>query len=141
MHPGDSTRHIRIFDAMAGLRVIHHDFTGSAAALDINLKEDGGPGLGDADAVVIYQAFQYDGVYHGPEEGEEVGVVVVADAAGDDGVRDDAEFLGFFFVQPRWALFSPIFPGFEVRVVGKELFWGVVVAAAGLMVAAAHGFV
>ena len=126
---------------MAGLRVVHHDFTGSAAPLNVNLEEDGGPGLGDADSVVVYQTFQHDRVNHGPEKGDQVGIVIETDAAGDHVVGDEAQFLGSFFVQPGRTVISPIYTGFQVRMVGKELFWSVVVAAAGLVVAAAHGFV
>ena len=141
MHPGDAAGDIRIFDAVAGLRVVHHDFTGSAAALDINLEEDGGLGLGDANPVIVNQALQHDRVYHGPEKGDQVGIVIETDAAGDHVVGDEAQFLGSFFVQPGRTVISPIYTGFQVRMVGKELFWIVVVAAAGLVVAAAHGFV
>lgn len=41
----------------------------------------------------------------------------------------------------RHRLISPVWAGFLVWMVGEELLWGVVVAAAGLMVAAANQLV
>ncbi len=72
MHPGDTPRHVRIFDAVASLRVVHHDLTGAASALDVYLEEDGGPGLGDADTVVADEALQDNGIQEGTEEGDKV---------------------------------------------------------------------
>lgn len=67
--------------------------------------------------------------------------MVEADAAGDHVVREEAERLGLRLIQPGGAIFPPVLAGFQVGMVSKELLRGVVVAAAGLMVAAAHGFV
>lgn len=110
MHPRDAGRDVRVFDAVAGLGIILHDFAGTAAAFDVELEEDGGSVAGDADAVVFDQGLDGARVEEGAKEGDEVGVAVGADGAVDIGDGDGAE--GFGFGRDRlWLLRCPVKPG------------------------------
>lgn len=110
MHPRDAGRDVRVFDAVAGLGIILHDFAGTAAAFDVELEEDGGTVAGDADAVVFGQGLDGARVEEGAKEGDEVGVAVGADGAVDIGDGDGAE--GFGFGRDRlWLLRCTVKPG------------------------------
>ena len=141
MDPGNSAWYIWVFYSVPILRVIEHDFTGSAPALSINLEEDGALGFGDANLVLIDEAFDDEWIKEGAQEGDEMRVSVEADRTGDQIVGDCAESLWFCLGMKRHLLISPVWAGFLVWMVGEELLWGVVVAAAGLMVAAANRLV
>ena len=141
MHPGDAPGHILILDAMSCLAVVFHHLASPAAAELVELKEDHVTGAGHADTVFLDEFVDGRGFDDGFQEGHQVGVVIEADAAGDHIVREEAKRLGLRLVQPGGAIFPPVLAGFQVRMVREELLRGVVVAAAGLMVTAAHGFV
>ncbi len=81
MHPGNPAGHLRVFDAMAVLRIVEHDLPGPATALNIYLEEDGALGLGDANLVLVDEAFDDERVKEGTEEGDQVGIIVVTDGA------------------------------------------------------------
>lgn len=72
VHPGDAAFGVLVLDAVAGLRVVFHDFAGADAALGVDLVEDDGPFSGDTDAVFVDEAFEDDGVKDGGEEAGEV---------------------------------------------------------------------
>ena len=141
MHPGDAPRDVWILDAMTRLGVVLHDLAGPAATQLVQLEEDGVSTTGDAQAVLQDEAFDDQRVEEAAQEGDEGRVAVRTDAAGHHVFREEAERLGLRFVQPGGAVFPPVWAGFLVGMVPVELLRGVVVAAAGLMVAAAHGFV
>ena len=137
MHPRDAGRDVRVFDAVAGLGIILHDFAGTAAAFDVELEEDGGTIAGDADTVVFDEGFDGGGWQDGAEEGDQVGVAVGADGAFDVGDGDGAEGFGL-----RWdrlgLLRCSVKPGMtKIRVIGEVLLRSIVVAAGGGVVAAA----
>ncbi len=137
MHPRDAGRDIRVFDAVAGLGIILHDFAGTAPALDVELEEDGGTVAGDADAVVFDQGLDGAGVEEGAKEGDEVGVAVGADGAVDIGDGDGAEELRFGRDR-LWLLRCPVKPGMtKIRMISIVLLRGVVISAGGGVVAAA----
>ena len=138
MHPGDAARDVRVLDTMTCLGVVHHDLAGAAAALDVYLEEDGGPGLGDADAVVADEALKDNGIQEGAEESNEVRIIIKTDAAADDVIRNEAEILGFRLRMTRDGRIAPVGAGFLVRMVGKELLGGVMISAAGGVVADAY---
>ena len=56
MYPVDSASDVLVFDTVSCLRVIFHDFTGAAAALDVNLEEYDVTAFCHAEAVFVYQA-------------------------------------------------------------------------------------
>ena len=56
MYPVDSASDVLVFDTVSCLRVIFHDFTGAAAAVDIDLEEDDVTAFCYAEAVFVYQA-------------------------------------------------------------------------------------
>ena len=141
MNPGDAAGDVGVFDAMTCLRVVFHNLACAAAAQRVNLEEDGGTGAGDADAVFLDEGLDHHRVDDRAEEGDEVGVLVKADAAVHDKVGDGAEGLRFGLLEPDGMVVSPVFSRLQVRMVGEELLRGVVVATAGLVVAAAYGFV
>lgn len=141
MHPGDAAGDVGVFDAMARVGVVLHDLAGPAAAQLVELEEDGVSPTGDAQAVLQDEAFDDQRVEEAAQEGDEGRVAVWTDAAGHDIIREEAERLGLRLVQPGGAIFPPVRAGLLVGMVPIELLRGVVVAAAGLMVAAAHGFV
>ena len=141
MHPGDAPRDVGVFDAMACVGIVLHDLAGPAAAQLVELEEDGVSSAGDAQAVLQDEAFDDQRVEEAAQEGDEGGVPVGTDAAIDHVFRKEAERLRLRLVQPGGAVFPPVRAGFLVGMVPVELLRGVVVAAAGLMVAAAHGFV
>lgn len=62
MNPGDATRDVRIFDAMTCLSVVFHNLSRAAAANLVDLKEDGGSGAGDADAVFLDERLDHQRV-------------------------------------------------------------------------------
>ena len=141
MHPGNAPGNIRVFDAVASLGVVLHDLAGAASAFLVYLEEDGSPGLGDADAVLIDEAFNDERVKEGTQEGNQVRVVIEADAALDNVVRDGAEILRLRLVQPGGAFFPPVLAGLPVRMVSKKLLGSVVIVAGGVVVAFAHTLV
>ena len=149
MYPGDPARDVFVFDAVAGFRIVFHYLAGAAAALHIYLEEDGVLLASDSDTVLLYKTFDYYGVKYGVQESYQVGVVVVGYAATDDFVGDGAErrrlLLGLTLERGRSSfldlglqLFLPGLASTELRVVEEVLFGCVVVAAAGLTVAAAY---
>lgn len=89
MNPGDAAGDVGIFDAMTCLRVVFHNFARAATAEFVDLEEGGGAGAGDADAVFLDEGLNHQRVDDGLEEGDEVGVLVEADAAVHDVVRDE----------------------------------------------------
>ncbi len=146
--PGDAAGDVRVFDAVASLWVVLHHLAGAAAALGVELEEDGVSPAGDAEAVFVNEAFDDQGIQEGPEEGDEGGVAVGADAPGDDVFRDEAENFRLCLGRTGGGLsmngavrLAPVAAGFLVRVVVVVLTWGIVVVAAGLVVAAADGLV
>ena len=137
MHPRDAGRDVRVFDAVAGLGIIFHDFAGTAAAFDVELEEDGGTVAGDADAVVFDQGLDGAGVEEGAKEGDEVGVAVGADGAVDIGDGDGAEGFGLRCLGRSGKTWRDRLTTAGVRMVGEVLLRGVVVAAGRGVVAAA----
>lgn len=83
MDPGNSVWYIWVFYSVPILRVIEHDFTGSAPALSINLEEDGALGFGDANLVLIDEAFDDEWVKEGAQESDKIRVSVETDGTGD----------------------------------------------------------
>jgi len=146
--PGDAAGDVGVFDAVAGLRVVLHHFAGSAAALGIELEEDGVSPAGDSEAVFVDEAFDDHGIQESPEEGDEGGVAVGAYAPGDEVFRDEAEILRLRLRMTGRGLsmnaavrLTPVAAGLLVRVVVVVLAWGVVVVAAGFVVTTADGLV
>lgn len=56
VYPVDSAANVLVFDAVAAFRVVFHDLTGAAAAVDVDLEEDDVTALCHAEAVFVYQA-------------------------------------------------------------------------------------
>ena len=149
MYPGDSAFGVLVLDAVAGLRVVFHDFASTDAALGVNLVEDDGTVPGDSDAVFVDEAFQDDGIEDGGKELGEVRRAVGSQGLGHDVFGERVHFVhrvdgwtGWTlvdgFIQPVRGL-APVFgigPGF--RVVLEVLAGCVVVVAAGFVVATAH---
>ena len=73
--------------------VVFHNLACAAAAEFVDLEEDGGSGAGDADAVFFDEGLDGHRVDDGLEEGDEVGVLIEADATVHHVVRDGAEIL------------------------------------------------
>ena len=152
VYPGDSAFGVLVLDAVAGLGVVFHDFAGTDAALNVNLVEDDGAFAGDADAVFVDEAFQDDGVEEGGKELCEIRRAVASQGLGHDVFRERVHFVhrvdgwtGWTtvdgFVEPLGGL-APVFGvWFGVGVVLEVLAGGVVVAAAGFMVASAYSLV
>lgn len=146
--PGDAAGDVGVFDAVAGFRVVLHHLAGAAAALGVELEEDGVSPAGDAEAVFVDEAFDDHGIQESPEEGDEGGVAVRADAPGDEVFRDEAEILRLRLRMTGGGLsmngairLAPVAAGLLVRVVVVVLARGIVVVAAGFVVAAADGLV
>ncbi len=146
--PGNAAGDVGVFDAVASVGVVLHHFASAAAALGIELEEDGVSPAGDAEAVFVDETFDDQGIQEGPEEGDEGGVAVGADAPDDDVFRDEAEILRLRLRMTGGGLsmngtvrLAPVAAGLLVRVVVVVLPWGVVVVAAGFVVAAADGLV
>ena len=149
MHPGDAAFGVLVLDAVAGLGVVLHDFAGADAALGVNLVEDDGAFAGDTDAVFVDEAFEDDGVKEGGEETGEVRRAVRPEGLGHDVLGERVHFVhrvdgwtGWTlvdgFIQPVRGL-APVLgigPGF--RMVLEVLTGGVVVVAAGFVVASAY---
>ena len=95
VYPGDAAGDVGVFDAVAGVGVVFHDLAGAAAALGVDLEEDGGSGAGDADAVLVDEAFDHHRVNDGLEKGYEVRITVMTDGAVYERRRDEAELLWF----------------------------------------------
>ena len=152
MHPGDAAFGVLVLDAVAGLGIVFHDLAGAASALDVNLVEDDGFLTRDPDAVFLDEGGNRYRVKEGAEEGDEIGVEGGADAPGNNVVRDGVHFVHSVdgwtgwtlvdgFVQPLRSL-APVFGvGSGLRMVLEVLARGVMVVAAGFMVASAHGLV
>jgi len=149
MHPGDAAFAVFVLDAVAGLRVVFHDFAGADASFRVNLVEDDGTVASDTDAVFVDKAFEDDGVKEGGEETGEVGRAVRPEGLGHDVLGERVHFVhrvdgwtGWTtvdgFIQPVGGL-APVLgigPGF--RMVLEVLAGGVVVVAAGFVVASAY---
>lgn len=149
MHPGDAAFGVLVLDAVAGLRVVFHDLAGADAALNVNLVEDNGMVAGDTDAVFVDEAFQDDGIEDGGKEAGEVRRAVRPEGLGHDVLGERVHFVhrvdgwtGWTmvdgFVEPVRGL-APVLgigPGF--RMVLEVLAGGVVVVAAGFVVASAY---
>jgi len=152
VNPGDAAFGVLVLDAVAGLGVVFHDFAGADAALNVNLVEDDGTVASDADAVFVDEAFQDDGVEEGGQELGEVRRAVGSQGLGHDVFGERVHFVhrvdgwtGWTtvdgFVKPLGGL-APVFGvWFGVRVVLEVLAGGVVVAAAGFVVASAYSVV
>ena len=152
MHPGDAAFGVLVLDAVAGLRVVFHDFPGPASALDVNLVEDDGFLTRDPDAVFLDEGGNRYRVKKGAEKGDEIRVEGGADAPCNNVVRDGVHFVHSVdgwtgwtlvdgFVQPLRSL-APVFGvGSGLRMVLEVLARGVMVVAAGFVVASAHGLV
>ena len=54
VYPVDSASNVLVFDTVSCLRVIFHNFTGAAAAVDIDLEEDNVTALCHPEAVFVY---------------------------------------------------------------------------------------
>ena len=54
VYPVDSASDVLVFDRVSCLRVIFHNFTGAAAAVDIDLEEDNVTALCHPEAVFVY---------------------------------------------------------------------------------------
>ena len=141
VNPGDAAGNVGIFDAMTCFRVVFHNLARTAAAQGVDLEEDGGTGACDADAVFVDERLDHHRVDDRAEEGDKVGVLVEADAAVHDVVGNGAEGLRFRLLEPDGVFVSPVLSWLQVWMVGEVLLWSVVVAAAGLVIAAAYGFV
>ena len=76
------------FNAMAGLRVVLDDLAGADAAFPVDLVEDGGTVLGDAQAVAVHEHLDGVGVEDAVEECEEVADGIQADGLGDEVFRE-----------------------------------------------------
>ena len=150
MHPGDAAFGVLVLDTVAGLGVVFHDFAGPASALDVNLVEDDGFLTRDPDAVLLDEGGNRYRVKEGAEKGDEVGVEGGADAPGNNVVGDGVHFVHSVYGWTGWTLvdrfvqplrgFSPVLgvrSGF--RMVPEVLSRGVVVVAAGFVVASANG--
>ena len=87
MYPGDSAFGVLVLDAVAGLRVVFHDFASTDAALGVNLVEDDGFLTRDPDAVFLDEGGNRYRVKEGAEEGDEIRVEGGADAPGNNVVR------------------------------------------------------
>ena len=152
VYPGDSAFGVFVLDAVACLRVIFHDFAGADAALNVNLVEDDGTVAGDSDAVFVDETFQDDGVKDGGQELGEIRRAVGPQSLGHDVFRERVHFVHWVdwwtgwttvdgFVEPLGSL-APVFGvWFGVGVVLEVLAGGVVVAAAGFVVASAYSLV
>ena len=163
MHPGDAAFGVLVLDAVAGLGIVFHDLAGAASALDVNLVEDDGFLTRDPDAVFLDEGGNRYRVKKGAEKGDEIGVEGGADAPGNNVVRDGVHFVHRVDGWTGWTLVDrlrfPVGPGMTgdfsaalemtiivlarpgFRVVLEVLAGGVVVAAAGLVVASANGLV
>lgn len=96
MHPGDGSRHVGVFDAVASLAVILHHLAGAAAALHINLIEDRVAGAGDADGVLLDEPHYGFHVKDFAQEVEEVAEGVGPNRFQDNIHRDGTDAtLGF----------------------------------------------
>jgi len=152
MHPGDAAFGVLVLDAVAGLGIVFHDLAGAASALDVNLVEDDGFLTRDPDAVFLDEGGNRYRVKKGAEKGDEIRVEGGADAPGNNVVRDGVHFVHSVdgwtgwtlvdgFVQPLRSL-APVFGvGSGLRMVLEVLARGVMVVAAGFVVASAHGLV
>lgn len=163
VYPGDAAFGVLVFDAVAGLGVVFHHFAGAYAALGVYLVEDDGAVAGDAEAVFLDEGCDGDGVKEGAKEGDEVGVVVGADAPGYDVGGNRVHFVHRCGRVDRWTLVDrlrfPVGPGMTgdfstslemtiivltgsgFGVVLEVLAGGVVVAAPGFVVTSTNGFV
>lgn len=152
MHPGDAAFGVLVLDAVAGLGVVFHDLAGPAASLDVNLVEDDGFLTRDPDAVFLDEGGNRYRVEEGAEEGDEIRVEGGADAPGNNVVRDCVHFVHSVDGWTGWTLvdgliqplrsLAPVFcVGSGLRMVLEVLARGVMVVAAGFVVASAHGLV
>ena len=152
MHPGDATFSVFVFDAVAGLRIVFHDLPGPASALDVNLVEDDGFLTRDPDAVFLDEGGNRYRVKKGAEKGDEIRVEGGADAPCNNVVRDGVHFVHSVDGWTGWTLvdgsvqplrsLAPVFGVWSgLRMVLEVLAWGVMVVAAGFVVASAHGLV
>jgi len=152
MHPGDAAFGVFVFDAVASLGIVFHDLAGPASAMDVNLVEDDGFLTRDPDAVLLDEGGNRYRVKDGAEKGDEIGVEGGADAPGNNVVRDGVHFVHSVdgwtwwtlvdgFIQPLRSL-TPVFGvGSGLRMVLEVLARGVMVVAAGFVVASANGLV
>ena len=152
MHPGDAAFGVLVLDAVAGLGIVFHDLAGPASALDVNLVEDDGFLARDPDAVFLDEGGNRYRVKKGAEKGDEIRVEGGADAPGNNVVRDGVHFVHSVDGWTGWTLvdgsvqplrsLAPVFAvGSGLRMVLKVLAWGVMVVAAGFVVASANGLV
>ena len=79
MDPGDAAFGVLVLDAVAGLRVVFHNLTGTDATLDIYLEEDDVLGTCDAQLVFLNEALDGYSVKKCSQELYEVGVVIQSD--------------------------------------------------------------
>ena len=152
VYPGDSAFGVLVLDAVAGLGIVFHDFAGADAALNVNLVEDDGTVACDSDAVFVDETFQDDGVKESGKELCEIRRAVGSQGLGNDVFRERVHFVHWVygwtgwttvdgFVEPVGGL-APVFGvWFGVGVILEILAGGVVVAAAGFVVASAYSLV
>lgn len=137
VYPGDFVECAGVFDAVAGVGVVFHDFTGADAASGVYLKEDDGAVPGDAEAVVVDDVFEDEGIEDGGEESGEVGMAAGADGAGDDVFGEGVHLVHRCTGVDRM---DGVDAGrFGFGVVLEVLPGCVVVAAGGFVVASAYG--
>ena len=152
MHPGDAAFGVLVLDAVAGLGIVFHDLAGAASALDVNLVEDDGFLTRDPDAVFLDEGGNRYRVKKGAEKGDEIRVEGGADAPGNNVVRDGVHFVHSVdgwtgwtlvdgFIQPLRSLMPVFGVGSGLRMVLEVLARGVMVVAAGFVVASANGLV
>lgn len=90
MYPGNASGDSLVFDAVAGVGVVFHYFTGSALSFDVYLEEDCVTGTGHAYVVLFDEAVYCAWVEDCPEEGDEVAVKMMAYAPEDYVFREGA---------------------------------------------------
>ena len=152
MDPGDAAFGVFVFDAVAGLGIVFHDLAGPASALDVNLVEDDGFLTRDPDAVFLDEGGNRYRVKKGAEKGDEIRVEGGADAPCNNVVRDGVHFVHSVDGWTGWTLvdgsvqplrsLAPVFGVWSgLRMVLEVLARGVMVVAAGFVVAPANSLV
>ena len=116
MHPGDGSRYVGVFDAVARLAVILHHLAGEAAALHINLTEDRVAGAGDPDGVLLDETHNGVHIKDFAQEVEEVAEGVGPNRFQDNIHRDGTDAtLGFRL--RLWARNNPFLGRFATALV------------------------
>ena len=139
--PGDSVGRVFVLDAVTCIRVVFHHLASAAAAQRVDLKINDVSGAGDAETIHIDKVVDHSRIQEGAEKCYQGRIIVVADAAGDDVPGQKAGWCRLGLVEPGRSVFSPVLTRLQIWMVGIELLRGVVVAAGGLVVAAADSLV